>query len=193
MINIFCKVYRKIHQFFYWIFYKNSFHFLSKSVSFNSTFRIDGSDGISINEGTFFQSGIWLYCCGIENIKAHLSIGRSCVFGYNNHIACVKSVKIGNFVLTANNVYISDNIHQYEDIKKPILHQPVKFKKAVKIGDGSWIGENVSIIGASVGRNSVIGANSVVTNDIPDFSVAVGVPAKVIKRFDTVLQEWVRV
>lgn len=52
------------------------------------------------------------------------------------------------------------------------------------IGNVAWIGENVCIIGASVGKNSVIGANSVVTRDIPDFCVAVGSPARVIKKFD---------
>ena len=85
-------------------------------------------------------------------------------------------------MLTANNVYISDNSHDYENTEVPIISQPVKFKKRVQIGSGSWIGENVSIIGANVGKNSVIVANSVVTSDIPDYSVAVGAPAKVIKR-----------
>jgi acetyltransferase-like isoleucine patch superfamily enzyme len=191
MPNIFYRAFRKINQLFFWIIHKKSFHFLSKSALFNSPFRIDGSAGISVNDGTSFQRGVWLYCCGIDNLEANLSIGRGSVFGYNNHIACVRSVTIGDFVLTANNVYISDNIHEYEDITKPIIDQPIKFKRALEIGDGSWIGENVSIIGASVGRNSVIGANSVVTHDIPDYSVAVGAPAKVIKRFDLNLHKWV--
>ena len=193
MPNIIQRIFRKINQFIFWIFYKKSFHFLSRSSLFNSPFRIDGSGGISVGDRTSFQRGVWLYCCGIDNIQANLSIGRSGVFGYNNHITCVRSVTIGDFVLTSNNVYISDNIHEYEDITKPIIDQAIKFKRAVEIGDGSWIGENVSIIGASVGRNSVIGANSVVTHDIPDYSVAVGAPAKVIKRFDFYLQEWIKV
>ena len=134
-----------------------------------------------------------MYCCGVDNINANLSIGKGSVFGYNNHITCVRSVSIGSFVLTANNVYISDNIHAYEDITKPVIQQPVKFKKAVSIGDGAWIGENVSIIGANVGRNSVVGANSVVTVDIPDYSVAVGIPAKIIKRFIPEKNKWVKV
>jgi acetyltransferase-like isoleucine patch superfamily enzyme len=59
------------------------------------------------------------------------------------------------------------------------------------IGDGSWIGENACIIGAHVGKNCVIGANAVVTSDIPDYSVAVGVPAVVIKRFDAPSKMWI--
>jgi len=103
----------------------------------------------------------------------------------------VRYVCIGDNVLTANNVYISDNLHEYEDITVPIMHQPTRFKRSVMVGDGAWIGENVSIIGASVGKNSVIGANSVVTRDIPDYCVAVGAPAVVIRQFDLQQQKWV--
>jgi acetyltransferase-like isoleucine patch superfamily enzyme len=71
------------------------------------------------------------------------------------------------------------------------MHQPVLFKRAVVIGDGCWIGENACIIGARVGNNCVVGANAVVTSDIPNYSVAVGVPAVVIKQFDPQLQRWV--
>ena len=193
MSTIFQRVFRKSYQFIFWIIYRNSFQFLGKKVLFVAPFRIDGIIGISINDFTSFQRGLWLYCCGIDNIQANLTIGRSSVFGYNNHIACVRSVTIGDFVLTANNVYISDNAHEFEDITKPIINQPVRFKKPIKIADGAWIGENVSIIGASVGRNSVIGANSVVTHDIPDYCVAVGAPAKIIKRFDLKKKKWVKV
>ena len=184
-------IYQRIKQLFFWIFYQSSFESLSRSARFFSSFRIDGADGIVIQDRTFFQRGVWLYCNGIDGVKAKLSIGKDCVFGYNNHITCVRKVTIRNFVLTANNVYISDNLHEYEDVTKPIIQQPIKFKRAVEIGEGAWIGENVSIIGASVGKNSVIGANSVVTRDIPDYSVAIGAPAVVIRQFDMQLQKWV--
>ncbi len=137
-----------------------------------------------------FQSGVWLFCGSANEIPGKLQIGDNCSFGYRNHITCVGEVVIGSNVLTANNVYISDNSHGYENTEVPIISQPVKFKKRVQIGSGSWIGENVSIIGANVGKNSVIGANSVVTSDIPDFSVAVGAPAKVIKKFNQDSKRW---
>ncbi len=120
-----------------------------------------------------------------------MKIGMGCVFGYNNHITAVGSVSIGDQVLTANNVYISDNVHAYGDITQPIMHQPVLVKGKVTIGDGSWIGENACIIGACIGRNCVIGANAVVTRDVPDYSVAVGAPAVVIRQYDMTKGEWV--
>ena len=64
----------------------------------------------------------------------------------------------------------------------PIKDQTIEFKGEVIIGENSWIGENVSIVGAKIGKHCVIGANSFVNKDIPDYSIAVGTPAKVIKK-----------
>ena len=74
-----------------------------------------------------------------------------------------------------------------------IYKQGVGSLSPVVIGEGSWLGENVCVCGAKVGKHCVIGANSVVTTDIPDYCVAVGSPAKVVKRFDFDRSEWVRV
>lgn len=188
LMRIFSKCYRTLFPFFYhWTFKQ-----LGADAAIFRPFRIDSGKGISIGKKTVIQRGAWLYCCGVDGAQpASLSIGEGCVFGYNNHITAVGKVVIGNSVLTANNVYISDNIHGYEDINLPIMHQPVLFKREVVIGDGSWIGENACIIGVHIGKNCVIGANAVVTSDIPDYSVAVGVPAVVIKQFDISSQKWI--
>jgi acetyltransferase-like isoleucine patch superfamily enzyme len=163
-----------------------------KSVAFFFPIRLDGMRYIAVGSNTSIQSNSWIYAEGQEG-QISLSIGSGCVLGYNNHITAIQNVIIGNNVLTANNIYISDNYHDYEDIKVPILKQPVKFKGNVEIGDGTWLGENVCVIGAKVGKNCVIGANSVVTKDIPDYSVAVGSPAKIIKKFDLARSEWIKV
>lgn len=181
----------KIAKIWFRFFYGQKFKKLGTSTFIFSPFRLDGIKNIMLGSKTLLQSGTWLYCEEIDGITASLTIGNECTFGYNNHITAVRDVSIGNQVLTANNVYISDNLHGYEDITTPVMHQPVKFKKAVSIGDGSWIGENVCIIGASVGKNCVIGANAVVTKDIPDYCVAVGAPAVVIRYYDLQINQWV--
>ena len=94
--------------------------------------------------------------------------------------------------MTADKVYISDNLHNYEDINAPVHSQAIKQLNPVIIGEVSWLGENVCIIGASVGKQSVIGANSVVTKDIPDYCVAVGAPAYIIKRYNFETKQWER-
>jgi len=93
-------------------------------------------------------------------------------------------------VLTADRVYISDCSHGYSDVAVPVCKQAVVQKKSVRIGEGSWLGINVCVLGANVGKHCVIGANSVVTKDIPDYCVAAGSPARVIKRFDMVSGLW---
>lgn len=187
------RILSKLALLWFGLVYGASFKALGRSASMHRPFRVDGAASIELGSGAVVQRGGWLYCQGMEGISASLKIGAGCVFGYNNHITSVCSVVIGDHVLTANNVYISDNLHGYEDITRPVMHQPVRFKKAVVIGDGCWIGENACIIGATIGRNSIIGANAVVTRDIPDYAVAVGIPAVVIRQFDQQLQQWVDV
>lgn len=104
-------------------------------------------------------------------------------------------IEIGEGVLTGPHVFIADHNHNYEDPYLPIYEQGVKASKDthISIGAGTWIGTNVAIVGnISIGKNCVIGANSVVTKDIPDYSVAVGIPAKVIKYYDFEIEKWVR-
>jgi acetyltransferase-like isoleucine patch superfamily enzyme len=191
MSELYSRITTKLWSMWFTFIHAKSFKNLGYGSFLFYPFRVDGSSGIEIGTRTLMQRMCWLYCRGIEGIPASLKIGDGCVFGYNNHITSVRSVVIGNNVLTANNVYISDNSHGYENIKIPIIDQPVQFKKAVVIGDGSWIGENACIIGSSIGKNCVIGANAVVTHDIPDYSVAIGAPAVVIRHYDKRLEKWI--
>jgi len=75
----------------------------------------------------------------------------------------------------------------------PILKQPIKQLPPMTIGDGTWLGENVCVLGVSIGKNCVIGANSVVTKEIPDYSVAVGAPARIIKKYNLNTNRWEKV
>ena len=158
-----------------------------------SPLKIEGKQNIFIKDGVHVYYKTWLSADPIIGKNCKLEIGEGSTIGNFNHIIASKSIIIGQNVLTADNVYISDNLHGYEDIETPIKKQPIVQKKEVYIGDGSWLGENVCVIGASIGKHCVIGANSVVTKDIPDYSIAVGSPAKVIKQFDFKENKWVRV
>jgi len=163
-----------------------------KKAFIDGPFRIDGAQFIQLGERSVIQARGWLYCVPVDGVPGQLRIGARCVFGFNNHIAAVREVLIEDDVLTANNVYISDNYHEYENVEVPVMQQPIRYRRNVRIGRGTWIGENVCVIGASVGSNCVIGANSVVTQDVPDYSVAVGAPAKVIRQYDHDTRMWVR-
>jgi acetyltransferase-like isoleucine patch superfamily enzyme len=112
-----------------------------------------------------------------------VTIGDRCLIGRGSGIVGHFSIEIGNDVWTGHNVYITDQNHGYEDVTQPISQQSQP-ERAVKIGDGSWLGYgSVVLPGVTIGEHCVIGANSVVTHDIPSYSVAVGVPARVIKQY----------
>ena len=110
-------------------------------------------------------------------------IGDRCLIGRGSGIVGHFSIEIGNDVWTGHHVYITDQNHGYEDISKPISQQ-TQPERAVRIGDGSWLGHGCIVLpGVSIGRHVVVGANSVVTHDLPDYCVAVGAPARVIRQF----------
>ena len=92
-------------------------------------------------------------------------------------------------------IFITDHNHKFEDPKIPVKDQGISIQEnaRIEIGSGSWIGTKVTIIGnVRIGRHCVIGANSVVTKDIPDYCVAAGVPAKVIRKYDPETRQWAK-
>lgn len=157
--------------------------------------RIEHKENIYLDNGVSIASYCWLAANPktSENSRARLIIKEGSCIGDFAHIYATKEIYIDKDVLMANFVYISDNLHGYDDINVPIVCQPIVQKQTVTIGEGTWIGEHACIIGACVGRHCVIGANSVVTHDIPDYCVAVGSPARVIKKYDFEKNKWINV
>jgi len=108
-------------------------------------------------------------------------IGDRCLIGRGSGIVGHLAIDIGDDVWTGHYVYITDQNHGYDDPRLPISKQSQP-ERPVIIGDGSWLGHGTVVLpGAHIGRHVVIGANSVVTGEIPDYSIAVGAPARVVK------------
>lgn len=134
-----------------------------------------------------------------KNHNPKLFIGNNVQINDYVHIAVSKGIYIGDNTLIASKVFISDHNHgNYSgDNQSHPLTSPIDrdlFSKEVKIGSNVWIGEFVSILpGVTIGNGSIIGSTSVVTKDIPEFSIAVGSPAKVIKTFDNNSNKWVNI
>lgn len=189
MIN---KVTRAFYFLFIYNYYKLKFKELGYRTYISSPLKIDGASNISIGNRVHIGYKAWLAANPLTGVKASLSIGEGTQVGNFCHIYATGELSIGKKVLIADKVYISDNLHGYQNISVAILEQPIRQLPGVVIGDGAWLGEHVCIIGASVGKGSVIGANSVVLKDIPDYCVAVGSPARIVKRYDRVSQEWLK-
>lgn len=167
------------------LYYKLKLRAFGIHSTINSPYRIEGANNIYIGDCVNIRYKAWLGAIPRTGSKiCKLIIRDGCSIGTFTHIYATNQILLDKDVLLANYVYISDNIHKYEDINRPIQSQGIYQKKNVFIGEGSWLGEHVCVIGASIGKHCVIGANSVVTKDIPDYSVAVGSPARIIKRYD---------
>lgn len=114
-----------------------------------------------------------------------IEIGDNCHFGERNHITASNLISVGRNILTGSNVLITDNAHGFSD-KDALMTAPIErdivSKGGVFIGDNVWLGNNVCVMpGVSIGDGAIVGANSVVTKDIPAYSVAVGCPAQAIR------------
>ena len=153
------------------------------------------------NEGSLiigkkFSSGPGLIIDVIGK-NAKIEIGQNVMAYHNLHIGAIDTVIIGNRVLIASGVYISDHQHgsysgnhQSSPVDPPI-ERPLVSSQVI-IGDDVWIGERVSILpGVSIGKGVVIGAGAIVTKDLPEYVIAVGVPAKAIKKYDFDKNIWV--
>jgi len=129
--------------------------------------------------------------CTINNGVGHVIIGNESRIGMSNVI--IGPVTIGNAVIFAQNIVMSGLNHSYEDITLPISKQK-ESTALIIIEDECWIGANAVITaGVTIGKHSVIAAGSVVTKNIPPYSVAVGNPARVIKQYNFETKQWLRV
>lgn len=125
--------------------------------------------------------------------KPRLIIEDNVGIGYGSIILALNKVHIEKHVMIGPYVTIVDYDHNYKDVKKSINDQGLNSKPVVT-SEGSWIGTKATICkGVKIGRNSVVGANSLVTKDIPDYSVVAGAPANVIKKYNPETKNWERV
>ena len=189
------KAFKKIDLILYrltkGIYYKLRFAQFGKHAILRKPTTIDNPERIFIGNQVVISYYGWLAAnplTGNDNCK--LIIGDGAYVGRFCHIYATSRIEIQNKVLIADKVYISDNLHGYQDINIAIIDQAIVQANEVVIGEGAWLGENVCVIGASVGKHSIIGANSVVNKDIPDYCIAVGSPAKIIKRYNFEKNVW---
>lgn len=182
----FANVYRygqRIRDKLYSVGISRSFASWGKNSSIQFPLRLDGEQRIAIGSGVFIGAGSWL-----QVIDATAGAAPGIVVGDGTRMSggCVLSaavrIEIGENVLMARNVYIADHSHAFLDPEVPIRMQGLTKIAPVTIGDGAWLGQNVVVNpGVRIGRNAVVGANSVVTKSIPDCALAVGAPARVIR------------
>jgi acetyltransferase-like isoleucine patch superfamily enzyme len=147
--------------------------FLGKGVEIHST-----------PELAQLEIGRWVHIGDKNTIRAHegsLRFGDKVVLGRDNVINCYLDIELGDSVLMADWCYVCDFDHRMDDINLPIKDQGI-IKGPVRIGPDTWVGVKATVLrGTSIGRGCVLGSHAVVKGIVPDYSIAVGAPAKVVK------------
>ena len=175
-----------------WNYYKKRLANIGKNSQIGQNFSIINPDGISIGDNFSGGCDIALWSWNAVNIK-----GDDCKLIIKNNVSitdrCIISaanrIEIGNGCLLGRDTFITDNSHGENISINELNISPHKrnifSKGTVIIGDNVWTGKNVCIMpNVKIGNGAIIGANSVVTHNIPPYSVAVGSPAKVIKTIE---------
>lgn len=165
------------------------FPHIGKGCYFGRLRNVKGESYIKIgNNVTILDDTI---ITAIDNYRGQyftpeLQIEDNVIINPYNHITCINKIRIGSGTLTGKNVTITDNSHGrlvFEESDVLPVNRPVYSKGPVVIGKNVWIGDKATILpNVEIGDGAIIGANSVVTKDIPPYSVAVGNPAKVVKK-----------
>ncbi len=145
--------------------------------------RIVCGDGIVVGDGVVIFEHVWLNTKGRrEDGKPALVIGNGTYIGPFVHINAWHEVTIESNVLIADRVFISDSEHYFQSRHVPIRLQGDFYKASVRLCSGCWIGIGAVILpGVTVGKNAVVAANAVVCEDVPDFTVVGGIPAKALR------------
>lgn len=156
---------------------------LGKTSRLDFPVKLDSPNLVEIGEKVQIGGHTWLNAQDDRGDgRPALRIGDGTYIGRFGHINAWRDVHIGQQVLIADRVFISDCSHEYEDSSRPIWQQGDKFVGAVHLKDGCWIGVGAVILpGVTIGRNAVVGANAVVTRSVPDCAVVAGIPARVVR------------
>lgn len=136
---------------------------------------------LQLGEHVLFEPGVWITAPG----DARIVIGDGCFLNLGVMVAAQELVEIGDHCMFANGCFITDGNHRFDDPDLPVPWQGFTSKGPTRIGDNVWCGANVVITsGVTIGKRCVIGANSVVTQDLPDFTIAAGAPAKPLRKIE---------
>jgi acetyltransferase-like isoleucine patch superfamily enzyme len=133
---------------------------------------------LEVGANAFFEPHVWITLAD----DARITIGEGTFLNIAVMVAAMRRVEIGAHCMLANGCFVTDANHRFDDPDTPITWQGFTSKGPTIIGDNVWLGAHVVVTsGVTIGERCVIGANSVVTQDIPPYSIAAGVPARVLR------------
>jgi len=179
------RIYCGVKNHIYTGYVRSRFAHFGNSVIQYLPYQLLGEQFIHIGDGNVFEPGLQLTAWNLGEHTPEIRIGNDSLFRKGCHITAVNSIVIGNHLLTGTNVLITDNAHGNSDYLSwsvPPIERPVVSKGKIIIGDRVWLGNNVCVLpGVTIGDGVIVGANSVVTHDVPSYSIVAGNPARIVK------------
>jgi acetyltransferase-like isoleucine patch superfamily enzyme len=135
---------------------------------------------LELSENVLFEPGVWISITSGRLRMAHHSALNRGVF-----ISATELIEIGAHSKVGNWAFVTDGEHRHSDLTRPFTWQGMRSKGPTVIGENVWVGVGSAILGGlTVGDRSIIGANSVVTKDVPPYTIAAGAPARVVREID---------
>jgi acetyltransferase-like isoleucine patch superfamily enzyme len=136
---------------------------------------------LEVGPHVLLEPHVWITAPGTARVR----IGSGTFLNIGVMVAALELVEIGEHCMLANGCFVTDSNHRFDDPVRPVPWQGFTTRGPTRIGDNVWCGVNCVVTsGVTIGERSVIGANSVVTSEIPPFSVAAGAPARVLRRIE---------
>ena len=180
-----------------WVSWTYPFASLGRNVSFHFTSKVSRRrvSRISLGNCVIIGDQAWLNPATDEPTgEPTIMIEDNCIIASGSILSARNRIHLERDVNVAQQVLIMDHNHAYEDITMPIVEQGITEGGRIRIGAGSWIGHGAAIVCSrgelTIGRHCVVGANSVVTRSIPDYSVVFGMPATIVRQYDPETRSW---
>jgi len=156
--------------------------------------KVTGWSNVHVGVNSAVGAGTWLNINDRNGAKDSIRIGNNCFIGRNNFVTVGHRVSFGDYCLTATNCAFVGSSHVIDDPTLPYITTGVDVEAEILIGANCFFGYGAMVLGAvKIGHGSVIGAGAVVLKDVPPFSVVIGNPAKVVKRYSFAKSCWVSV
>ena len=172
-------------------FYKKD---IGKNTYIDRTVHVTGWKNISIGGNTGISEGTWINVNERLGDKKHIIIGNNCYIGRRNFFSSGLLIKISDYFMSGVECKFMGSDHLFDNPFLPYISTGTTTNKEIIIETNVWLGAGVTIVGhLIIGRGSIIGAGSLVNKDIPPFSIAVGNPCKIIKRYDFSIEKWIKV